>query len=185
MERCRSYARSYQALCKVARCIYCFLLYRRKCCRRRWMAIWRRWALACPEVEWHVTEFGIRRRLGRFYAWGASVVARIKYIESIRSFGYLKDFNQVKSKLIFQCICSQGYLLWYANTRARRHNEVFEYTVGTASHTNVNWAARIRNFERRLAMTRHLATTIEYRVLILNVIMLRRYCIQRRYSTFR
>ena len=96
MARYRSHARLYQALGKVSRCIYFFLLYRRKCCRRRWMVICRRWALACPEVEGQVTEFGIRRRLERFYAWGAPVVARIEYFVSIRSIVYLKDLTKSK-----------------------------------------------------------------------------------------
>ena len=86
---------------QVSRCIYCFLLYSRKCCRRRWMVICRRWALACPEVEGHVTEFGIRRRLERFYAWGAPVVARIEYIVSIRSIVYLKDLTNSKQNWFF------------------------------------------------------------------------------------
>ena len=46
------------------------------------------------------------------------------------------------------------------------------YAVGTGELTDVNWAARIRNVQRRLATVTRLATSVEHRVLILNVIIL-------------
>ncbi|KAE9265880.1 hypothetical protein PR003_g32316, partial [Phytophthora rubi] len=46
------------------------------------------------------------------------------------------------------------------------------YQVGTGPLTDVNWAARIRNIQRRLATATQLATSVENRVLLLNVIML-------------
>ncbi|KAE9313201.1 hypothetical protein PF008_g19794 [Phytophthora fragariae] len=46
------------------------------------------------------------------------------------------------------------------------------YMVGTGPLTDVNWAARIRNIQRRLATATQLATSVENRVLLLNVIML-------------
>jgi hypothetical protein len=46
------------------------------------------------------------------------------------------------------------------------------YQVGTCQLIDVNWAARIRNIQRRLATATQLATSEENRVLLLNVIML-------------
>ena len=47
------------------------------------------------------------------------------------------------------------------------------YAVGTENLTDVNWAARFLNFQRRLATATQVATRVEHRVLLLNVIMLR------------
>ena len=46
------------------------------------------------------------------------------------------------------------------------------YAVGTGELAATNWAARIRNVQRRLATATKLATSVEHRVSILNVIML-------------
>ena len=46
------------------------------------------------------------------------------------------------------------------------------YAVGTGELSTPNWAAHIRNVQRRLATATQLATSVEDRVLILNVIML-------------
>ena len=46
------------------------------------------------------------------------------------------------------------------------------YLIGTGELTDVNWAARIRTVQRRLATATQLTTSVELRVLILNVIML-------------
>lgn len=54
-----------------------------------------------------------------------------------------------------------------------RHGDTvryLEYQVGTGSLVDVNWAARIRNVQRRLATASQLATSVENRVLLLNVI---------------
>jgi hypothetical protein len=46
------------------------------------------------------------------------------------------------------------------------------YEVGTGELTDVNWAGRIRAVQRRLATATRLATSVENRVIILNVILL-------------
>ena len=46
------------------------------------------------------------------------------------------------------------------------------YAVGTGHLTDANWAARIRNVQRRLATATQLATSVETRVLLFNVIVL-------------
>jgi exonuclease III len=46
------------------------------------------------------------------------------------------------------------------------------YAVGTGTLMNVNWAERIRGIQRRLATATQVATSIENRVTLLNVIML-------------
>ena len=56
-----------------------------------------------------------------------------------------------------------------------RHGDTVRYlgyAVGTGELTTANWAARVRNVQRRLATATQLATSVESRVLILNVIML-------------
>lgn len=56
-----------------------------------------------------------------------------------------------------------------------RHGEAVRYlgyAVGTGDLTTPNWAARARNVQRRLATATRIATSVENRVLILNVIML-------------
>lgn len=57
-----------------------------------------------------------------------------------------------------------------------RHGETVRYSgdaVGTGELTTANWAARVRNIQRRLAASAaRLATSVESKVLILNVIML-------------
>ncbi|KAE9273288.1 hypothetical protein PR003_g29950, partial [Phytophthora rubi] len=46
------------------------------------------------------------------------------------------------------------------------------YAVGTGPLTDINWATRIRAVQRRLATASQLSTSVEFRVLMLNVIML-------------
>eukprot|EP00644_Phytophthora_capsici_P009455 jgi/Phyca11/107396/e_gw1.13.402.1 len=46
------------------------------------------------------------------------------------------------------------------------------YHVGTGPLTEVNWAARIRTVQKRLATAAHISNSMENRVLLLNVIML-------------
>jgi hypothetical protein len=56
-----------------------------------------------------------------------------------------------------------------------RHGETvryLRYQVGTGQLMDVNWAARVRNIQRRLATATQLATSVENRVLLLNSIML-------------
>ena len=58
---------------------------------------------------------------------------------------------------------------------ALRHGDTvryLSYAVGTGELAAANWAARVRNVQQRLTTATRLATSVENRVLILNVIML-------------
>ena len=62
--------------------------------------------------------------------------------------------------------------MWHTGARHGDTTRYMGYAVGTGELAATNWAARIRNVQRRLATATKLATSVEHRVLILNVIML-------------
>ncbi|KAL4163946.1 hypothetical protein KRP22_004570 [Phytophthora ramorum] len=103
----------------------------------------------------------------------ASMLTRV--MEIVDVFGRLSGLrNQpTKSKLIF--LNTTVKLKKYQEIPVLQHGETVRYlgfAVGTGELTDPNWAIRIRNVQRRLATATNLATSVELRVLILNVIML-------------
>ncbi|KAE9036079.1 hypothetical protein PR001_g9006 [Phytophthora rubi] len=93
----------------------------------------------------------------------------------VKKFGRLSGLQvqPTKSKIIF--LNTAVVLHEYEGIPVLRSGDTVRYlgyAVGTGMLADVNWAVRIRNIQRRLATATQLATSVENRVTILNVIML-------------
>ena len=96
-------------------------------------------------------------------------------LQILERFGQLSGLRVQprKNKLIF--LNSSVDKAEFGGIPVLRHGDTTHYSgyfIGTGRLTEVNWAARIRNVQWRLATATQLATSVELRVLILNVIML-------------
>jgi hypothetical protein len=103
----------------------------------------------------------------------AQQVPRVMNI--VKQFGKLSGLQvqPTKSHLLF--LNTAVSLETYSGIPVVKHADTVRYlgyAVGTGELSDVNWAARIRAVQRRLATATQLATSVENRALILNVIMM-------------
>lgn len=96
-------------------------------------------------------------------------------MQIVERFGRLSGLQvqSAKSMLIF--LNKAVELTQFHGLPVLKHGDTVRYLgyqVGTGALTDVNWATRIRNIQRRLATAMRLANSVEHRVTILNVIML-------------
>jgi hypothetical protein len=98
-----------------------------------------------------------------------------RVMEIVEAFGRISGLKvqPTKSHLIF--LNTAIAVEQYAGIPVLAHGETVRYLgydVGTGALENINWANRIRAIQRRLATATKVATSVDNRVTILNVIML-------------
>ena len=130
------------------------------------------WELPCRAVERSLIRFQLSCMTLRFFQEARQLPRVLLLVERFGQLAGLK-VQPSKRKLIFLNLAVS--VDTFFGIPVLPHSDTTRclgYAVNTGELADVNWAARIRNVQRLLATATRLATSVEHRVLILNVIML-------------